>query len=131
MLRIATPLPESTEALIREVIRCCIVVHRALGPGLLEATYVRALVLELRANNMQFEREKVVPVIYRGELLGEHRLDFIVANEVVVEMKAVEALAPIHHAQLLNYMRLAKCRVGLLINFNVPVLKDGVRRKIV
>ena len=130
MLTIPTPLPDATEALIREIIRCCIAVHRALGPGLLEVIYARALAVELRANGIAFARERAFPVLYRGELLCEHRLDFIVAGEVVIEVKAVEALAPIHHAQLLNYMRLAKCRAGLLINFNVPVLKDGVRRKV-
>jgi len=130
MLRIPSPLPDELESLVHETIGCCIAVHRALGPGLLEGIYSRAICLELSAAGIQFEREKTIPVIYRGELLCEHRLDFVVAGALILEVKSVEHLVPVHHSQLLNYMRLAVIRVGLLINFNVVVLQDGIKRKV-
>ena len=130
MLRIPTPLSEELEALVYNVIGCCIAVHRALGPGLLEATYRRAICLELTAAGIPFEREKTIPVTYREELLCEHRLDFVVGGAVILEIKSVEHLVPVHDSQLLNYMRIAHIRVGLLMNFNVVVLQDGIKRKI-
>ena len=125
-----SPLPPETETMIHDTIGCCIAVHRALGPGLLEMIYSRAIGLELTAAGIQFEREKVYPVIYRGELLCEQHLDFVVGKAIVLEIKSVELLASVHHAQLLNYMRVASLRAGLLVNFNVAVLKDGLARKV-
>jgi GxxExxY protein len=130
MLRIPSPLPEDLEAIVHQTIGCCIAVHRALGPGLLEHIYSKAVRLELTANGVAFECEKRIPVIYRGERLCDQYIDFIVAGSIVLEIKSVEQLAPIHHSQLLNYMRLSHLRVGLLINFNVAVLRDGVNRKV-
>ena len=130
MLRVPTPLPDELETLVHDTIGCCIAVHRVLGPGLLETIYSRALCLELAAKGIAFEREKSYPVIYRGELLCEQHLDFVVGGEIVLELKSVEQLAQVNHAQLLNYMRVAQKRVGLLINFNVVVLRDGLKRKI-
>jgi len=101
-----------------------------LGPGLLETIYSRAIALELAAAHIGFERERPYPVVYRGELLYEQRIDFVVGEAIVLEIKAVEHFVPIHDAHLLNYMRVAKLRVGLLMNFNVVVLKDGLKRKV-
>jgi GxxExxY protein len=130
MLHVHSTLPDGLEKLVHDTIGCCIAVHRALGPGLLEMIYSRAVALELGAAGITFERERTYPVTYRGELLCEQRLDFVVGESVVIEIKSVEHLATLHDAQLLNYMRIAHLPVGLLMNFNVPVLKDGLRRKI-
>jgi GxxExxY protein len=130
MLRVQTPLSDDVETLIRDTIGCCIAVHRALGPGLLETIYSRAIALELAATGIAFEREKPYVVSYRGEALYEQRLDFVVAESIVLEIKSVEHLAPVHDAQLLNYMRIARMRAGLLMNFNEVVLKDGLKRKV-
>ncbi len=130
MLRIPSPLPDDLETLVHDTIGCCIAVHRALGPGLLETIYSRAICLELTAAGIAFERERTYPVMYRGELLCEQRLDFVVGGELVLEIKSVEHLVPLHHSQLLNYMRVAHLRVGLLMNFNVVVLRDGLKRKV-
>jgi GxxExxY protein len=130
MLRVESPLPAEVEALIHDTIGCCIAVHRALGPGLLETIYSKAIALELGATGIAFDRERTYPVTYRGELLCEQRLDFVVAGQIVLEIKSVEHLTTLHDAQLLNYIRVARLRVGLLMNFNVPVLKDGLRRRV-
>ena len=130
MLRVESPLPDEVETLVRETIGCCITVHRTLGPGLLETIYSRAIALELGAAGIAFERERTYPVTYRGELLCEQRLDFVVGGSIVVEIKSVEHLTTLHDAQLLNYMRVAHLRIGLLMNFNVAVLRDGLKRKV-
>jgi GxxExxY protein len=112
-----------------EVIGALIEVHRALGPGLLESTYESCLVLELGLRGLRFERQKEVPVRYKDWLVDcGYRLDLLVENRIVLELKSVERLLPIHTAQLLTYMKLSGHSVGLLVNFNVPTLKDGLRR---
>jgi GxxExxY protein len=117
-----------TEAIIGAAIE----VHRALGPGLLESAYQECLCRELTVRGVPFERERPLPLEYKGiRLECGYRLDLLVSNAVIVEIKSVEALAPVHEAQLLTYLRLGGWRVGLLINFNVEVLKQGIRRKIV
>jgi len=114
-----------TEAIIGAAIE----VHRALGPGLLESAYEECLCRELGLRHVPFERQRQLPIEYKGlQLDCGYRLDLLVAGEVVVEVKAVETLLPIHEAQVLTYLRLGGWRVGLLINFNVPVLKQGIRR---
>ena len=114
-----------------EIIGSAIEVHRTLGPGLLESSYRECLCRELSLRNIEFQRERGLPVHYKGiQLECGYRLDVLVADVVVVEIKAVEALAPIHDAQLLTYLRLGGWRVGLLINFNVVVLKDGIHRRV-
>ena len=130
MLHVQSTLPADLERLVHDTIGCCIAVHRALGPGLLEMIYSRAVAIELEAAGIPFERERTYPVTYRGELLCEQRLDFVVAESVVIEIKSVEHLTSLHDAQILNYMRIAHLRVGLLMNFNVPVLKEGLKRKV-
>jgi GxxExxY protein len=115
----------------QQISGAAIEVHRQLGPGLLESSYRECLCRELRLRNIPFEREKPLPLEYKGIHLGcGYRLDLLVADSVVVEIKAIEALAPIHEAQLLTYLRIGGWRLGLLINFNVAVLKSGIRRRI-
>ena len=112
-----------------EIIGAAIEIHKALGPGLLESTYEECLCVELGLRKMPYERQKEVPVQYKGVKLDcGYRLDLVVANEVIVELKACEKLEAIHEAQLLTYLKLTGIKVGLLINFNVPVLKDGIKR---
>jgi len=128
MLRIPSPLPGELESLVHRTIGCGIAVHRALGPGLLEGIYAKAVRLELAAEGVSFEYEKQIALRYRGELLCHQRLDLVIANQIVVEVKSVERLNPVHHAQLLSYLRASGLRVGLLMNFNVAVLQDGLKR---
>jgi GxxExxY protein len=111
------------------VISAAIEVHRFLGPGLLESAYERCLQFELAGSGLEVESQKPIPVIYKNVHLDcGYRLDLLVEDKVIVEIKAVDELAPIHQAQLLSYLKLSGCKVGLLINFNVPLLKDGIRR---
>ena len=113
------------------IIGAAIEVHRSLGPGLLESAYEECLCEELKLRGIPFDRQRPLPVNYKGRQLDcGNRLDLLVDNAVVVELKAIEALAPIHDAQMLTYLRLGGWKVGLLINFNVPVLREGIRRKV-
>ena len=117
------------KALSGEVIGAAIGVHRLLGPGLLESAYELALERELALRGFSVERQKPVPLEYKGMPLGDgFRLDLLVENSLLLEIKAVEALLPIHEAQLLTYLRLTARRFGLLLNFNEKSLKDGIRR---
>ena len=114
-----------------KIIGAAIEVHRALGPGLLESAYHACLAHELSLRGLSFQHEKPVPVEYKGVGLDcGYRLDFLVGDKVVVELKAVDAIHPVHEAQILTYLKLTGCRVGLIINFNVPVLKDGIKRMV-
>jgi GxxExxY protein len=119
----------SDNQLAHAVIGAAIAVHRALGPGLLESVYEECLACELAERRIPFERQKPVPVVYRNlKLDAGYRLDFLIAGRIVLEIKAIEAVAPIHEAIMLTYLRLSGCRLGFLMNFHVPVLKDGIRR---
>jgi GxxExxY protein len=120
--------PEQRDPLTEKVIGCAIEVHRVLGPGLLEASYEAALAIEFTAAKIVFQRQLVIPVFYKGQSIGEHRLDFLVEDSVVVELKSVERFDPIFEAQVLTYLRLSGKHRGLLINFNSRLLKDGVKR---
>ena len=115
--------------LSRRVIACAIEVHRELGPGLLESTYEQCLAHELALNGISFQFQTPQPVQYKGILLDcGYRLDLFVEKELIVELKCVEEVKGIHEAQLLTYMKLARVKTGLLINFNVTRLKDGIKR---
>jgi len=117
--------------LTESVIGAAMEVHRSLGPGLLESVYQECLCRELLVRGIPFERERALPLEYKGvHLECGYRLDMLVANAVVVEVKAIEAIAPVHEAQVLTYLRLGGWQVGLLINFNVAVLRQGIRRKV-
>jgi len=114
-----------------KIIGAAMAVHRELGPGLLESAYEACLAYEIARSGFSVERQKELPVIYRNVKLDcGYRIDLLVENKVIVEIKAIDKLAPIHTAQLLSYLKLSGCKVGLLINFNVKVLKDGIRRLI-
>jgi GxxExxY protein len=114
------------------VIGAAIEVHRTLGPGLLESVYEECLCRELELRSILFDRQKALPLTYKGKQIDcGYRLDIVVGHEVVVELKACNSLEPIHEAQLLTYLRLTGIKVGLLINFNVPVLRDGIRRLVI
>jgi GxxExxY protein len=128
MLRIASPLTPTQEDLVHRMIGCCIAVHRELGPGLLERIYQCAVCIELETAGISFEREKPYPVVYRGKPLCLHRLDLVVSEEVVLELKAVDRLHPVRHAQVISALRVSKLRLGLLVNFNVATLPQGIRR---
>ncbi len=117
--------------LTERIIGCATEVHRELGPGLLESIYEAALAIELEDAGIEFCRQMVVLVAYKGRAIGEHRLDLLVADTVVVEIKSVERHDPVFEAQVLSYLKMAGKHVGLLINFNSKLLKDGVRRFVV
>jgi GxxExxY protein len=107
-------------------------VHRILGPGLLESAYEECLCRELELRNLPFHRQKALPLLYKGvEIDCGYRLDIVVHNEVILELKSCSSLEPIHEAQLLTYLRLTGIKIGLLINFNVPILKDGIKRLVI
>ncbi|MBW8016413.1 MAG: GxxExxY protein [Planctomycetes bacterium] len=112
----------------KRVIGCAIEVHKMLGPGLLESTYQQCLAHELRLNDINFELEKPLPVVYKGIKLDcGYRIDLLIENELVVELKSVEFVKPVHESQILSYMKLAEIKHGLLINFNVKYLKEGLK----
>ena len=115
--------------LTETIIGCAIEVHRALGPGLLESVYEECLCYELQQKDLNFERQKILPLSYKEvRLEAGYRLDLVVEGKVIVEIKCVEKLMPVHEAQIMTYLRLTKIKTGLLINFFTPVLKDGIRR---
>jgi GxxExxY protein len=128
MLRIESPLSADLEALVHRTIGCCITVHRELGPGLLEAVYQRAVCIEIETAGISFEREKQCPILYRGKRIYIHRLDLVVSGQILLELKAVDRVHPVHRSQVLSCLRASKLRIGLLINFNVAVLPNGIHR---
>ncbi len=117
-----------TDRLAQEAIGAAIEVHRALGPGFLESVYEQAISIELSLRGIPCERQVAVAVNYKGHSIGESRLDLLVGGKLIVELKAVDQLAPIHSAQVMSYLKATGCRLGLLINFNVVRLRDGVKR---
>jgi GxxExxY protein len=122
---------EENRALTDSIIGAAIEVHRALGPGLLETMYAECMCHELSLRNHTFRREVDIPLLYKGvRLANPFRLDLIVAEEVIVELKSVAEVTSVHEAQLLTYLRLSGIRIGLLLNFNVAVLRDGITRRV-
>ena len=119
----------TNKQLTHEIIGAAIEVHKVLGPGLLESAYEICLSHELTLRGLRFVRQKPIPVVYKGvKLEAGYRIDLFVEGKIVVELKAIDRLNPIHGATLMTYLRLSETKIGLLINFNVPVLTDGVRR---
>ena len=119
------------DSITEQIIGSAIEVHRHWGPGLYEEIYEKSLCHELRLRGLQFLSQTRLPLVHKGEKVGEDlRLDLLVQGKVVVEVKAVTALEPIHEAQLLTYMKPTQCKVGLLMNFNVPALKHGIKRMV-
>jgi GxxExxY protein len=120
---------QSVNSITQKIIGSAITIHKELGPGLLESSYEACMAYELAQLNLKVERQKGLPVIYRGIKLDcGYRIDFLIEDRVIVELKAVEKLEPIHEAQILSYLKLSNCEVGLLINFNVKLIKYGIRR---
>jgi GxxExxY protein len=112
-----------------DVIAACMEVHRTLGPGLLESAYERCLCIELAERGIQYERQKELPISYKGHSVdASYRIDLVVETNLIVELKAVEALTKVHEAQVITYLKLSGVRAGLLVNFNSAVLRDGLRR---
>ena len=122
------PTGEEHDALTEQIIGAAIEVHRVLGPGLNESLYESALCRELELRGIAFQRQVPVQVEYKGAVIGETRLDLVVEQRVIVELKACESLNPIHRAQCITYLTVTKLKVALLINFNVAILRDGVKR---
>ncbi|MCB9894063.1 MAG: GxxExxY protein [Planctomycetes bacterium] len=116
------------DALAKAVVDAAFAVHQSLGPGYLESVYEEALCVELELRNIAYESQVPFHVKYRGRRVGEGRLDLLVGGRLVVELKAVESLAPIHKAQLISYLKATGHRLGLLINFNVALIKNGIQR---
>lgn len=115
--------------LTNKVLGLAFEVHTQLGAGLLESTYESCLFYELKDNNINVERQKKLPIIYKGiQLDTDYRIDLLIDNQLIIELKSVEALQPVHSAQLLTYMKLSNLKYGLLLNFNVPHLKQGIKR---
>ena len=119
---------EETNKVTSAVIGAAIEVHKTLGPGFMESIYEEALCIELALRGVRFTRQAPVAVDYKGHRIGENRLDLFAEDSVVVELKAVDALAPVHTAQVISYLKATGCRTGLLINFNMKRLTDGIRR---
>jgi GxxExxY protein len=119
------------QELTKKILGAAIEVHKALGPGLLESVYETCLCHELTLRNLSFERQVLVPVLYKGlNIECGYRLDLLVENTVILELKSIEQILPVHAAQLLTYLKLMNKPVGFIINFNVPVLKNGIVRKV-
>ena len=119
---------EGLDRLAHQVIGAAIEVHRRLGPGFLESVYEEALCIELKLRGIPFERQVYRDIDYKGHSVGEGRMDLLVDKWLVVELKAFDGLAPIHSAQVISYLKATGYRLALLINFNVPVLKEGIKR---
>ncbi|MBK7582360.1 MAG: GxxExxY protein [Myxococcales bacterium] len=126
--RITEEPPPRLNELSGAVLDAALEVHRALGPGFPESVYERALASELGLRGLPFERQQRVQVVYKGQVVGVGRVDLLVGECLIVELKAVEELAAVHVAQVLSYLRASGCQLGLLINFNVSLLRHGVRR---
>jgi len=126
--KIPEDMPENI--ITQKIIKCAIEVHKQLGPGLLESLYENALAVEFEIEGLKYRRQVEIPILYKGRKLGEYRLDLIVDEMVVVEVKSVERFDPVFEAQLLTYLRLTRKRVGLLVNFNTRLVKDGIKRLI-
>jgi len=119
----------SENPITSEIIGCAINVHRILGPGLLESAYEECLAYELKNSGLFIERQKPVPVIFKEiKLQCGYRIDILVENSVIIELKSVDQLAPIHEAQILTYLKFSNMNIGLLMNFNVTILKNGLKR---
>ena len=122
---------EEYNQLTYDIIECCIEVHKELGPGLLESIYEECLESVLVENGLKVQRQVEVPLFFKGKKLNKgFRLDMLINDSVILELKSVETILPIHEAQLVSYLKLSKSQLGLLVNFNSKYLKDGVRRRI-
>lgn len=125
------PIPLKVNGLSKEVVDCAYKVHSTLGPGLLESVYETCLCHELKKRNLRVERQVALPIVYDEiKIEAGLRLDLLIEKCLIIELKAVEELLPVHKAQVLTYLKLTECRLGLLINFNVPLIRNGIHRLI-
>ena len=125
------PIPSKLNEIGTKIVDAAYQVHKELGPGLLESVYEECLIYELNEKGLAVNKQTIIPIHYRDKLLDSHlRIDLLVENAVIVELKVVENLLLIHESQLLTYLRLAQKRLGYLINFNVPVIKSGIKRMV-
>ena len=125
-------IPQYLEDIGRQIVDAAFQVHTELGPGLLESTYEEAMCFELASRGLKVVRQKRVPLLYKGQQLRDDmRLDIIINDEVIIEIKAVDFLLEVHEAQILTYLKLSRLRLGYLINFNVRMIKDGITRKVI
>ena len=129
-MRVNNTLDPQLELLASRTIGAAIEVHRVLGPGYVEAVYEEALCIELESSKIQFQRQHQIDLHYKNRHIGQGRIDLLVESRLIVELKAADGLSPVHTAQVISYLKLARLNLGLLINFNVELLKDGVRRVI-
>ena len=127
-LRIPSPLSPEADLVMTQTIGCAIAVHRALGPGFIESIYRKAMCIEFESRNLAYEKERSIRVTYKGVGIPGQRVDFIIEGLVIVEIKAVMRLDQVHRAQLISYLKTTGLHGGLLINFRVPLPKDGIRR---
>ena len=111
-----------------KIIGCAIEVHKNLGPGLLESIYEKALCYEFELSEINYNNQVLIPVLYKGKNLGDYRLDLLVENKIIIELKAVDRMDPVFQAQILSYLKMTNMKLGLLINFNVPLLREGIKR---
>ncbi|MCF7809668.1 GxxExxY protein [bacterium] len=126
------PLPDKLNRIAREIVDAAFKVHKALGPGLLESAYEACMAHEMSLRNLKFRTQVALPVVYEGANLDAgFRLDMLVEEQLIVEMKAVEKVIPLHEAQLMTYLRLSSLRLGLLINFNTRLIKNGIKRIVI
>jgi GxxExxY protein len=128
LTRAISPLPADVEECVHRTIGCALEVHRQIGAGYLETIYHKALRIELERQGLKYQSERPVVVSYRGTALHTHRIDLVVENRVIVEVKAVQRFERVHQSQLLSYLKATRLRVGLLINFNTDWLKGNIRR---
>jgi len=120
---------EELDNLSKEIVDACFTVHKLMGPGLLESVYELCLFKEFELRRINVINQKIIPLVYKGyELSKEYRIDLLVENEIVIELKSVEEILPVHEAQLISYLKLADKRLGFLVNFNVPLIKHGIKR---
>ena len=126
-----TRTPVQDDPLTRRIIACAIEVHKRLGPGLLEKLYKEAMVIEMELGGLKVEKNVKIPVEYKGKPIGDYFIDLLVDDTVILELKSVERHDPVFEAQILSYMRLTHIRIGLLINFNSKMVKDGIKRFVV
>jgi GxxExxY protein len=123
------PIPKRTDEIARLIVDCAFHVHKALGPGLLESAYEACLCHEISKRNLIFRSQVALPILYNDlHLDAGYRIDILVEEIVIVELKSVETVLPLHHAQLMTYLKLSRLRLGILINFNVLLIKDGIKR---
>lgn len=122
-------LKEEYDKLSKEIVDTCLTVHKIMGPGLLESVYEMCLMKEFQLRNIHAKNQVIIPLVYKGyELSKEFKVDILVANEIVLELKSAEGMNPFYEAQIISYLKLADKKLGFLINFNVPLIKDGIKR---